>query len=95
MPKRPNTKPDVAPLAERGTRYGPFNEHARITQAIKAAMMDSPRWEGLKPYQKEACEMIAHKFGRILNGDPDYDDSWVDIAGYAELVVKLLNGVAL
>jgi hypothetical protein len=36
--------------------------------------------------------MIVHKIGRILNGDPNYDDSWADIAGYAQLVVKELNG---
>lgn len=38
--------------------------------------------------------MIAHKIARILNGDPDYDDSWVDIAGYATLVVKKLKNGA-
>jgi len=36
--------------------------------------------------------MIAHKIGRIINGDPDYDDSWVDIAGYAKLVSDRLQG---
>jgi hypothetical protein len=36
--------------------------------------------------------MIAHKLGRIVNGDPNYVDSWVDIAGYATLVAKRLQG---
>jgi hypothetical protein len=36
--------------------------------------------------------MIAHKIGRILNGDPDYIDSWDDIAGYAKLVADRLRG---
>jgi hypothetical protein len=35
--------------------------------------------------------MITHKISRILNGDPNYDDSWRDIAGYAMLVVKELE----
>lgn len=26
-----------------------------------------------------------HKVGRILNGNPDLEDSWADIAGYARL----------
>ena len=30
--------------------------------------------------------MIAHKMGRILNGDPSYIDSWTDIVGYAKLI---------
>jgi hypothetical protein len=43
--------------------------------------------------QWEALEMIAHKIGRIVNGDPDYADSWIDIAGYAKLVADELQGV--
>jgi hypothetical protein len=38
-------------------------------------------------------DMIMHKIGRIVNGDPDYADSWVDIAGYAKLVADRLDGV--
>jgi len=30
----------------------------------------------------------------ILNGDPNYVDSWVDIAGYAKLVADRLEGNA-
>ncbi len=80
-----------ATLAERGSRYGDFSEHARITQAIKAAMVDSPNWNSLPPNMKEALEMNAHKIGRILNGDPFYKDSWVDIIGYTELVNRELQ----
>lgn len=79
-----------ATLAERGARYGSFVEHARITQAIKAAMADSPNWIVLAPDQRETLEMIAHKAGRILNGDPDYHDSWHDIVGYTKLVADRL-----
>lgn len=81
----------AATLAERGNRYGSFDEHARITQNIKRAMQDSPNWAKLAPDQKEALEMTAHKIGRILNGDPDYDDSWIDIAGYTKLVADRLT----
>jgi hypothetical protein len=35
--------------------------------------------------------MVVHKIGRILNGDPHYADSWVDIAGYAKLVADRLE----
>lgn len=80
-------------LAQRGERYGLFAEHARITQNIKGAMADSPNWAGLSVDKKECLEMLAHKMGRILNGDPDYRDSWDDIAGYSTLVSKNLQGV--
>lgn len=73
-------------LAERGARYGDFKEHAEITWAIKGAMRDTSQWHKLTPMHKEALDMIAHKIGRILNGDPNYDDNWADIAGYAKLV---------
>jgi len=29
--------------------------------------------------------MLANKLSRIVNGDPEYQDSWDDIAGYALL----------
>ncbi len=81
----------AATLTERGIRYGSFEGHARITQALKLAMIESPKWLELADDQMEALQMIAHKIGRILNGDPDYDDSWVDIAGYAKLVADRLQ----
>lgn len=78
-------------LIERGTRYGVFAEHARITQGIKRAMVDSPNWSKLTDDKKEALEMLAHKIGRILNGDPEYKDSWHDICGYTKLVEDTLT----
>lgn len=75
-----------ATLNQRGSRYGPFTGHARITQELKKTMHNTMNWTTLSPDQKESLEMIVHKIGRILNGDPNYDDSWVDIAGYAKLV---------
>lgn len=83
-----------ATLAERGTRYGAFTEHARITQNLKRAMTDSPNWARLGDDKKEALEMVAHKVGRILNGDPDYHDSWHDMIGYTKLVADTLDPAA-
>jgi hypothetical protein len=85
-------------LIERGKRYGDFYDHAKITRAIKDAMMYGvnaedmiSNWNSLSYDKKEALEMIAHKIGRILNGDPNYKDSWVDIQGYAKLVADTLK----
>lgn len=79
-------------LDERGKRYGEFKGHAFITQNIKESMRGGSKWCSLTPSQVEALEMIAHKIGRILNGDPNYADSWHDIAGYATLVEQELIG---
>lgn len=81
-----------AVLNERGSRYGSFIKHAVITQRLKAVMSDTDNWIALNDDMVEALEMIAHKIGRILNGDPTYADSWVDIAGYAQLVADRLQG---
>lgn len=82
-------------LTERGNRYGPFTGHAKVTQDLKTVIDEELRTRGkvLAPDQREALDMICHKIGRIVNGDPDYDDSWVDIAGYAKLVADRLQGV--
>ncbi len=77
-------------LAERGSRYGEFVDHAEVTQLIKEAMRFGDNWESLADDMKECLEMLAHKVGRILNGDPEYVDSWTDIIGYARLVEKRL-----
>lgn len=81
-------------LTERGKRYGTFKDHANVTQQLKGVMFGFNPSLRLENDQKEALEMIAHKLGRIINGDPDYADSWHDIAGYAQLVADRLNGVA-
>lgn len=82
-------------LTERGKRYGTFIGHAEVTQALKGILINhaNAHDKDLADDQKEALEMICHKLGRIVNGDPDYADSWVDIAGYAKLVADRLQGV--
>lgn len=82
-------------LEERGKRYGKFKSHAEISQRLKYVVQDvlSSRKGILEDDQIEALEMICHKIARILNGDPDYADSWVDIAGYAQLVADRLQGI--
>jgi hypothetical protein len=81
-------------LQERGSRYGSFVTHAKITYELKEVVATALVTQGkeLDYDQREALDMIFHKIGRIINGDPNYADSWHDIAGYATLVEKRLNG---
>ncbi len=83
-----------ATVEERGNRYGTFKDGADIMQELKSVMRSTPNWSQLTPSQREALEMIQHKVGRILNGDPNYTDSWHDIKGYAHLIEEELNGNA-
>jgi len=80
-----------ATLKERQSTYGSFDDHAMITQNIKKAMVDSKNWRLLSESKKECLEMVAHKIGRILNGDPDFHDSWHDIIGYVTLIERELR----
>jgi len=93
MTQQNQTQDIDATLTERGSRYGDFVTHAAITQRLKDVMHDYPNWKKLNPDQKECLEMIAHKVGRILNGDPNYHDSWHDITGYSKLVADRLLGI--
>lgn len=70
-------------LVDRGKRYGDFTGHAEITMRMKDVVREFD--SNLNYVHKEVIDMILHKIGRILNGDPNYADSWHDIAGYATL----------
>jgi hypothetical protein len=65
-------------------------------QAIKRTMAAHAATHGktFADDQWEALEMIVHKIGRIVNGNPDVTDHWVDIAGYATLIADRLEGRA-
>ena len=80
-------------LAEREKRYGDFTGHANVTQDLKRVVLNALEslQKELEDDQQEALDMIFHKIGRIINGDPDYIDSWHDIAGYARLIEDRLS----
>jgi hypothetical protein len=83
-------------LDERGKRYGKFVDVAKATSAIQEALFEQMELEKvntLAPDQTVALDMICHKLARIAVGDADYADSWIDIAGYAQLVADRLQGV--
>lgn len=71
--------------------HGRFESVARFAQSMKALMHSLPNWETLTPVQSEALDMIATKLGRILSGNSNERDHWLDIVGYAQLVVLELE----
>ena len=76
-------------LQARGSVYGPFLRNAVVSQKLKDvlhALTTAP----LEEDHTEALEMICFKISRIVTGDPNYRDNWVDIAGYAMLVADRL-----
>jgi hypothetical protein len=73
-------------LDQREKTYGSFKDHSALSQSLKSRMKCHQGWTKLQTDQEEALEMIQHKVARIINGDPNYTDSWHDIQGYAKLV---------
>lgn len=78
-------------LEERQSTHGTFSEAATTVQRIKVIMRSTPNWDKLSNAQREALEMVQHKIGRILHGDPYLLDSVRDIIGYAQLVYDELE----
>ena len=83
-----------ATLAERQAQYGCFEDVAFVTENIMATL-SKVRSNGLTdlPHtHRMALYMIASKMARIVNGDFNSIDEWHDIAGYATLVERLIDG---
>ena len=79
-------------LAQRGNRYGSFSTHSEISQALQDVLFHAKSRADMPAYTSEAITLICHKLARVVNGDHTYDDNFRDIAGYAQLVVDILNG---
>jgi len=101
MYDEPWQPPEVLPMPEvdatldaRALDYGKFIEGAEVMQMLKRVVQNAlnNRDKVLAHDQAEAMDMIIHKIGRIINGNPDVVDHWLDIAGYAQLVADRLNG---
>lgn len=85
-----------ATLDTRAKDYGLFKDGAALMQSLKRSLAEhaARHNKAFADDQWEALEMIVHKMGRIVNGNPDVVDHWVDIAGYATLIADRLQGNA-
>jgi hypothetical protein len=81
-------------FAERKKTHGDYVTHALITQDLKRTIRHyvSDMDRALSSDMQETLDMIAHKIGRIIAGNPAEPDHWRDIAGYAQLVANRLEG---
>jgi hypothetical protein len=95
VPEVPSTNVDEV-LNDRAKDYGKFIEGAEIMQMLKRMVHGyiEKRGTPLAFDQREAIDMMIHKLGRVINGNPDKVDHWTDIAGYATLVAERLEGNA-
>ena len=79
---------------ERKKTNGCFRDSAWCIQELKGILHHCLRerrvrqQDDLTCQQIEALDMILHKIGRIVAGDPNFQDHWDDIAGYAHIANK-------
>lgn len=75
-------------LKEREKTHGEFREVARTSQHLKLSLLGVSY---LSDIESEALEMILHKIARIIHGNPEEKDHWIDIQGYCQLVINTLK----
>lgn len=78
-------------LEERNSTHGEFKDNAHLTVEMEYAASQGKNWSKFSDVQTLATRMILHKLSRALSGDHNHVDTWEDIAGYAELVVRDLR----
>ena len=94
----PKLEPEVSGVGNildaRAEQYGSFMQSSDTTIRIKGIMHNAVARNALHLYpdQLQALDMIATKISRIVHGNPNHLDSWIDIAGYATLVADRLQG---
>lgn len=81
-------------LNEREKTHGSYASTAAMAQMLKDCMKNSQNWLTMDDTQREALDLIATKIARILSGNPREKDHWVDVAGYANLIVRDLTPLA-
>ena len=73
-------------LKQREATHGAFAPKATTIQVLKNIMRGTERWRDLSFAQQESLDMIMTKVGRILHGNPNEPDHWLDIIGYTKLI---------
>ena len=76
-------------LTDRHSTHGSFEDNAKISQGLKEWMRNSPGWRNITDVEREAMDMIALKFSRILSGKSLEKQHWEDIVGYGQLALNL------
>lgn len=80
-------KQERLPLLEtREHTHGPFEDVAIMAQALKRTFRTATGWNHLSDIEREAMDMIASKFSRILSGKSMERQHWEDVTGYAKLI---------
>jgi hypothetical protein len=77
-------------IDDRKGTHGDFTDVAAMAQALKKLCRHGQSFDKLTPVQVEGLDMILHKVARILSGNPNEPDHWLDVEGYARIVRERL-----
>lgn len=73
-------------IRERTSSHGSFEENSEISEGLSSYLGNHV------PVQfRKSLRMIFEKASRIIAGDPWFKDHWVDIVGYSELAIKIID----
>lgn len=72
-------------IAERAETHGDYKTQALTAQGLKSLMRKAPNWDNMPPALMESLDLIATKISRILHGDPETVEHWLDGEGYFRL----------
>ena len=78
-------------LSTRETTHGSYVEQSTASQTLKRLCEQARNWDQMPCYMRESIHLIQQKVARIICGDPFERDHWVDIMGYAALVLRELD----
>ena len=70
-------------LEQRGKTHGDFSDVAYFAQRLREIFRENGKL--ISDSHAESLDMIASKLARILAGNPNEPDHWLDIEGYARL----------
>lgn len=74
-------------LKERSKIYRSYFRISEDAQLFKRVLRLKPNWSSYSYLILESLDMICTKIVRSVNGDPHYLDNYIDIAGYAQLIL--------
>ncbi len=78
-------------LKDREESHGDYSIQAVIVDRLREVMYSTKNWYDLSSVQRDVLLVIAQKISRVLSGNPDFEDHWIDICGYSQLVLKDLR----
>jgi hypothetical protein len=79
----------VVIVEERAKIRGSWDEQSRVSQNLKMTVRAAPsKFPTMSHVTKEAVDQILEKLARALTGDQWEAETWVDIQGYCELVLR-------